>query len=145
MSTLWIVAAESRTSCKRCSSFRSRFTPSRRSRRKANQGLLPLTNLQRRRMMRATTSGTQTYLTLSLISAQPFAQRRPRDAKTPTHRARISQGAVRQNPATSPGFRTTSSSIKQRSSFTDAAAVAVGLWATRRVVHQIHRLPDQVK
>ena len=28
MSTLWIVAAESRTSCKRCSSFRSRFTPS---------------------------------------------------------------------------------------------------------------------
>ena len=33
----------------------------------------------------------QTYLTLSLISAQPFAQRRPRDAKTPAHRARISR------------------------------------------------------
>src|SRR6476619_5538410 len=45
-----------------------------------NQSLLPLT------IMRATTSGTQTNFTLLLISAQPFAQRQPRDAKTPAHR-----------------------------------------------------------
>jgi hypothetical protein len=48
---------------------------------------------------------------------------------------RISQGTIRQNPATAPDFRTVSILNQQRSSFIDAAAVPVGLWATRRVVH----------
>jgi hypothetical protein len=57
-------------------------------------------------MMRATTSGTQTNFTLSFISAQPLAQGRPRDAKRPAHRARLSEGAIHQNPAAAPGFCT---------------------------------------
>jgi hypothetical protein len=67
VSTLWIVAAESHAE----PSFATQLE---------NQGLLRLTNLQCRRMKWATTSGTQTSLTLPFVSTQPLAQGWPRDA-----------------------------------------------------------------
>jgi hypothetical protein len=95
--------------------------------------------------MRAATSHTQTRFTILLVSTQPLAEGWPRDAEAAAHRARISKCAICLDPPTPLALRTILDFNHLRKPFTNVDAVAVGLWATRSVVHQVHSLPDLVK
>jgi len=95
--------------------------------------------------MRAATSHTQTRFTFLLVSTQPLAEGRPRDAEAAAHRARISKCAICLDPPASLALRWILDFNQLGKPFTNVDAVAVGLWETRSVVHQVRSLPDQVK
>ena len=108
-------------------------------------GFQRLINFQRRRMTGATASCPETSFTFPLKSTQPLAKGRPRDAEAAAHCTRVAKTAIRLDPVASLALRAILNFLQQRKSFTGADDEAVGLWATRSVVHQVHSLPDPVK
>jgi hypothetical protein len=90
-------------------------------------------------------SRAEASFTFLLVSTQPLAKSRPRDAEAATYCTRVAETAIRLDPAASLALRATLNAIKQSKSFTDADDEVVGLWAARSVVHQVHSLPDPMK
>jgi hypothetical protein len=96
-------------------------------------------------MMGATTSRAETSFTFLLVSTQPLAKGWSRDSEAVTYCARISKYEIRLDPIAPLALRTIFAVNQLSKSFTVSDDVAVGLWATCSVVHQVHSLPHQVK
>ena len=80
--------------------------------------------------MGATASRAETSFTFLLVPTQPLAECRPRNAEAATYCARVSESAIRLDPAAPPARRTILNVVQLSKSFTDADDVVVGLWAT---------------
>jgi len=75
--------------------------------------------------MGASASRAQTSFSFQLKPTQPLAERRPRDAEAAAHCARVSNSAIRLDPAAPPAFRTILHVVQLSKSSTDADD---GLW-----------------